>query len=327
MDFTKQLPPPEDPPENRSPEYRSPENQSPEDRSPEKRSPENRPPENRRPENRTPDKRSPEKRSPKNQSHAKPPNPESLYRPIGEIPALLPPPIDGLSDQKEAPAVVVIRDEMVPATKTEDGMVGGGGRTRPEELPPVVVVNRSVRKETAVAQKVEEVGSGRYRLSSIQRRSRREAMIWKASLGFRVLGLIFCLVSFAVMAADKTQGWAGDSFDRYKEYRYCISITVIGFVYSGFQAFIQAQLLVNGKQFIQHPIRFYFDFSMDQILAYLLMSASSSAATRTDNWVLNWGEDEFTKMASASIGMSFLAFFAFAFSCLISGYNLCNRNS
>ena len=46
--------------------------------------------------------------------------------------------------------------------------------------------------------------------------------------------------------------------------RYCISITVIGFVYSGFQAFIQAQLLVNGKQFIQHPIRYYFDFSMDQ---------------------------------------------------------------
>ncbi|KAJ8641907.1 hypothetical protein MRB53_018601 [Persea americana] len=326
MDFTKQLPPPEDPPENRSPEYRSPENQSPEDRSPE-----NRPPENRRPENRTPDKRSPEKRSPKNQSPAKPPYSEALYRPIGEIPALLPPPIDGLSEQKEAqqtPAVVVIRDEMVPATKTEDGMEGGGGgRTRPEEFPPVVVVNRSVRKETAVAQKVEEVGSGPYRLSSIHRRSRREAMIWKASLGFRVLGLIFCLVSFAVMAADKTQGWAGDSFDRYKEYRYCISITVIGFVYSGFQAFIQAQLLVNGKQFIQHPIRYYFDFSMDQILAYLLMSASSSAATRTDDWVLNWGEDEFTKMASASIGMSFLAFFAFAFSCLISGYNLCNRNS
>eukprot|EP00268_Persea_americana_P040781 TRINITY_DN4056_c0_g1_i2.p1 TRINITY_DN4056_c0_g1~~TRINITY_DN4056_c0_g1_i2.p1 ORF type:complete len:275 (+),score=23.00 TRINITY_DN4056_c0_g1_i2:197-1021(+) len=263
MDFTKQLPPPEDPPENRSPEYRSPENQSPEDRSPE-----NRPPENRRPENRTPDKRSPEKRSPKNQSPAKPPYSEALYRPIGEIPALLPPPIDGLSEQKEAqqtPAVVVIRDEMVPATKTEDGMEGGGGgRTRPEEFPPVVVVNRSVRKETAVAQKVEEVGSGPYRLSSIHRRSRREAMIWKASLGFRVLGLIFCLVSFAVMAADKTQGWAGDSFDRYKEYRYCISITVIGFVYSGFQAFIQAQLLVNGKQFIQHPIRYYFDFSMDQ---------------------------------------------------------------
>lgn len=47
--------------------------------------------------------------------------------------------------------------------------------------------------------------------------------------------------------------------------RYCISITVIGFVYSGFQAFVQAQLLVSGKQVVRHPIRYFFDFSMDQV--------------------------------------------------------------
>lgn len=52
------------------------------------------------------------------------------------------------------------------------------------------------------------------------------------------------------------------------------------------------------------------------------MSSSSSAATQTDNWVSNWGEDEFTKMVTASVGMAFLAFIAFAFSALISGYNL-----
>lgn len=66
---------------------------------------------------------------------------------------------------------------------------------------------------------------------------------------------------------------------------------------------------------------------MMQIMTYLLMSASSSAATRVDDWVSNWGMDEFTKMATASIGMSFMAFFAFAFSSLISGYNLCTRDS
>lgn len=64
-----------------------------------------------------------------------------------------------------------------------------------------------------------------------------------------------------------------------------------------------------------------------QILAYLLMSASSSAATRVDDWISNWGGDEFTLMASSSIGMSFLAFIAFALSSLISGYNLCNLDS
>lgn len=63
-----------------------------------------------------------------------------------------------------------------------------------------------------------------------------------------------------------------------------------------------------------------------QVLAYLLISASSSAATRVDDWQSNWGKDEFTEMASASIGMSFLTFAAFALSSIISGYNLCNRN-
>ncbi|KAJ9568254.1 hypothetical protein OSB04_004220 [Centaurea solstitialis] len=59
-----------------------------------------------------------------------------------------------------------------------------------------------------------------------------------------------------------------------------------------------------------------------QILAYLLISSSSSAATRVDDWVSNWGKDEFTKMASASVVMSFFAFISFALSSLLSGYNL-----
>lgn len=59
-----------------------------------------------------------------------------------------------------------------------------------------------------------------------------------------------------------------------------------------------------------------------QMLAYLLISASSAAATRVDDWQSNWGKDEFTKMASASIAMSFLAFIAFAISSIISSYNL-----
>ena len=62
-----------------------------------------------------------------------------------------------------------------------------------------------------------------------------------------------------------------------------------------------------------------------QILAYLLISASSAAATRVDDWQSNWGKDEFTEMASASIAMAFLAFIAFAFSSLISGYELCTH--
>ncbi|XP_060204841.1 CASP-like protein 4A3 [Lycium barbarum] len=158
-------------------------------------------------------------------------------------------------------------------------------------------------------------------------RTKRELMLTKAGLGFRVCEFALCLISFSVMAADKTQGWSGDSFDRYTEYRYCVGVNIIGFVYSGFQAFGLIYNLASRKHFRSHQSRYRFDFLMDQILAYLIMSASSSAATRAYDWISNWGKDEFTEMASASIGVSFLAFIAFAFSSLISGYNLCNRNA
>ncbi|GKC92905.1 CASP-like protein 4A3, partial [Tanacetum coccineum] len=86
---------------------------------------------------------------------------------------------------------------------------------------------------------------------------------------------------------------------------YLVAVNAIAFTYAAFQAI---------------------DLTYHLILAYLLISSSSSAATRIEDWVLNWGKDDFTKKASASIAMSFLAFLGFAFSSLISGYNLCDQS-
>ncbi|KAJ1384459.1 Casparian strip membrane protein domain [Sesbania bispinosa] len=155
-----------------------------------------------------------------------------------------------------------------------------------------------------------------------ERRSRSttaEEVVRKAALGFRLSEVVVCLISFSVMAADKTQGWSGDSYDRYKEYRYCLCVNVIAFAYSGLQACDLAFQLVTGKHIIGHHLRYHFDFFMDQ--------ATSSAATRVDDWQSNWGKDEFTEMATVSVGMAFLAFVAFAMSSLISGYTLCTRTS
>ncbi|KAI3464074.1 hypothetical protein Pfo_020737 [Paulownia fortunei] len=217
--------------------------------------------------------------------------------------------------------------------------------------PMVVGLNKLVREEPpSGVKKVEPVGDGgggrleegyggggedevggerrsRAVAASILKRSERNVAVRRVALAFRVFEVIACLISFSVMAADRTQGWSGDSFDRYIEYRYCVTVNVIGFVYSGFQAFDLGYHMGTGKHVIAHHLRHHFDFTLDQILAYLLMSASSSAATRVDDWISNWGGDEFTLMASASIAMSFLAFIAFALSSLISGYNLCNRDS
>lgn len=49
--------------------------------------------------------------------------------------------------------------------------------------------------------------------------------VWRAEVrwavvGLRVLTAVLCMISFSVMAADRTKGWDGDSYHRYEEYRY-----------------------------------------------------------------------------------------------------------
>ncbi|KAF6175856.1 hypothetical protein GIB67_003344 [Kingdonia uniflora] len=105
-------------------------------------------------------------------------------------------------------------------------------RLQVNPLSPVIVVNRLIREELAAVGKIdgvvgggrdrgveEERGSGGRRVKTGCSRDRKEGMVNRAALSFRVLEVVFCLISFSVMAADKTQGWAGDSFNRYKEYR------------------------------------------------------------------------------------------------------------
>ncbi|XP_073290933.1 CASP-like protein 4A3 [Primulina huaijiensis] len=189
----------------------------------------------------------------------------------------------------------------------------------PEIQPPAVMVNRDVSEHpVGVATKTdrEEGEGGRVRRvrpsPSILRNAKRKKLVNRAALGFRIFGFLFCLVSFSVMAADRNQGWALDSFHRYEEFRYCVSVNIIGFVYSGAQTMDLSFDLATGKYAVQHrkQLRYYFDFAFDQVIAYLLISASSSATVRIDDWQLNWGKDKFPDMATASVSMSFLAFFA-----------------
>lgn len=171
------------------------------------------------------------------------------------------------------------------------------------------------------------VSGGLYQQQQQKNKSKGEDVLNIPALGFRLSEVIFCLISLSVMAANKTQGWSGDSYDRYIEYRYCLGVNVIGFVYSGFQAMDVAYYLISHKHIIRCNLRYPLNFFIDQILAYLLISASSASASRVIDWQSNWGKDEFTQKASVSVAMALLAFVAFAFSSLISGYNLSSHIS
>ncbi|GAB2253124.1 hypothetical protein Droror1_Dr00005971 [Drosera rotundifolia] len=51
---------------------------------------------------------------------------------------------------------------------------------------------------------------------------------------------------------------------RFAIFWFCLSVNIIAFVYSGFQAFGLAYSLVTGKHVFTHHLRRQFDFVMDQ---------------------------------------------------------------
>ncbi|XP_020593396.1 CASP-like protein 4A1 [Phalaenopsis equestris] len=199
-----------------------------------------------------------------------------------------------------------------------------GGEPAPALLLSPVAAKAAVRAPVEVRQAAEAENSKV--VSWILRRRWLAVTVRRVDVAARMVAAALCLISFSVMAADKDRGWTTDAFNIYKEYRYCLSVNVIGFVYAGFQAYAEVHHMSSKKHIIRRPMGNYFNFAMDQILAYLLISASSSATARTNYWVTNWGTDPFPNMISGSVAVSFLAFVAFAVSSLISAYNLFNRS-
>ncbi|CAH2080020.1 unnamed protein product [Thlaspi arvense] len=162
---------------------------------------------------------------------------------------------------------------------------------------------------------------------STPRESKWASFVRKALLGFRVSAFVSCLVSFSVMVADRDKGWARDSFYKYKEFRFCLAANVIGFVYSAFMICDLLYLLSTSIRRSRHNLRHFLEFALDQMIAYLLASASTSASIRVDDWLSNWGVDKFPDLARASVSLSFVSFVSFAFCSLASGYSLCSLRS
>lgn len=177
----------------------------------------------------------------------------------------------------------------------------------------------------------QKLGESRRRLrpsfSTTPRESKWTSFVRKALLGFRVTAFVSCLVSFSVMVADRDKGWARDSFYKYKEFRFCLAANVIGFVYSAFMICDLVYLLSTSIRRSRHNLRHFLEFSLDQMIAYLLASASTSASIRVDDWLSNWGADKFPSLARASVSLSFVSFVSFAFCSLASGYALCSLRS
>ncbi|GFY95759.1 uncharacterized protein family [Actinidia rufa] len=162
-----------------------------------------------------------------------------------------------------------------------------------------------------------------YGVPGILVRGRREDLLKRGSLALRGLGLLFSLLAFIIMASNKHGN--GRNFDKYEEYRYVLAIAILSTLYTGVQVLRQIHELSTGNLLFSRRNLALVDFFGDQVVAYLLMSAASSAVPLT-NRMREGGDNIFTDASAAAISMEFLAFLAFAFSSLISGYKLSNQS-
>lgn len=192
------------------------------------------------------------------------------------------------------------------------------GDTPPAPIPPppgAAAATRDSESQTAAG-----TATG---VGSILRRWKREDFLKKSYLGFRCGALLFSSLAFIIMASNKHGDWK--DFDRYEEYRYVLAIAVLSTLYTGLQTFRRIHELSTGTEFSSPRNWDMIDFIGDQAVAYLLISAASSAVPLTNRMRENV-DNIFTDSSASAISMEFLAFLAMAISAIISGYKLSRQS-
>lgn len=156
----------------------------------------------------------------------------------------------------------------------------------------------------------------------IMERWKREDLRKKGSLGLRCVALVFSLLAFIIMASNKHGDWK--DFARYEEYRYVLAIAILSTLYTGLLVLRQVHQLSTSKEIFSRQNLALLEFFGDQLMAYLLLSAASSAVPLTNRMREN-DDNIFTDSSASAVGMEFMAFLALAVSAGISGYKLSNQ--
>ncbi|KAJ7517763.1 hypothetical protein O6H91_21G039300 [Diphasiastrum complanatum] len=136
----------------------------------------------------------------------------------------------------------------------------------------------------------------------------------------RVAAILYSFIAFVVMAAAPQIDLKSSN---YEAFNYVLAMNIITFVYSILQVAHWAYKFKYDETVLPKLVEVFITFACDQVLAYLLMSASSSGATSA---LLSknacTGKEKFCVQIKASVSMSFLAFFSIAASSLLSGYQV-----
>ncbi|KAH6757124.1 hypothetical protein C2S53_007962 [Perilla frutescens var. hirtella] len=160
-------------------------------------------------------------------------------------------------------------------------------------------------------------------VSNIMEKWKKEDLLKRGSSASRGFGFIFSFLAFVIMASNHHGDWR--DFDHYEEYRYVVGVAFLSTFYTGLQSWRIIHELQTRKELISWRNLAVFEFGGDQIFAYLLLSAASSAIPLT-NRMREGADNVFTDSSAAAISMAIFAFVWLAISSLISGYKLLKQS-
>ncbi|OEL15356.1 CASP-like protein 4B1 [Dichanthelium oligosanthes] len=132
------------------------------------------------------------------------------------------------------------------------------------------------------------------------------------ALALRAAAALLAFVAVALVASCRHGDWM--EFARYQEYRYLLGASVVACIYSAAQALRNFRRMRAGRS---SGGLLLLDFAGDQVVAYLLITASSAAlpiTIRMRSAVVNI----FTDAMVAAISLAFAAFAALALSAMLS---------
>jgi len=155
------------------------------------------------------------------------------------------------------------------------------------------------------------------------------------SFGFRLAECVLSLISFIVMCANSQS--MGPSFGTFKfthfqAYKYLVAVNIIVFVYSTLQFIQLLYTVILGISFIPSILlSTWLTFAFDQLFCYLLLSASTSAATVANmsytgemgvRFCSRYDLGSFCARADVAVTMSFFTFLAMLSSTILAIYRI-----
>ncbi|XP_008812034.1 CASP-like protein 4C1 isoform X2 [Phoenix dactylifera] len=140
----------------------------------------------------------------------------------------------------------------------------------------------------------------------------------------RLAAFCFSLAAAVFMSADSSRSPTSPSWLHFHPFRFVFAANGIVALYSLFEMGASIWEILKGATLLPESLQLWFDFSHDQVFAYILLSAEASGLTEARGKAGAWAAESggFCLQSYISVGLGFAGFAFLALSTLLSAFRV-----